>query len=223
MLQGFAFAAALHEVAQGRQFCFREGAVEVHVELHAAAAEDLGEEEFHIEPGVLDSGFFEPWGTRPDGIEYGLHAVGIGVAMCCGMGRISGGAQAGFRGVESELRPFAAAFPGHGEFRFPCLQQTAQGGFAFSCGAVQFPVEPCDLLQEGHLRREDTGISEDLISGAHRGWFCEIRIEVQLFPVEVGDLGFPVGQGCGDAFLGDAFEWRHFVQSGREIWRSSSR
>ena len=69
--------------------------------MNAAAAEDFREQEFHIEPGVLDAGFFEPWGTGPDRVEYGLHAAGEGVAMCCGMGRIFGGAQAGFLADDS--------------------------------------------------------------------------------------------------------------------------
>ena len=75
MLERFAVASAFDEVAEGGEFGFGERAVEVHVELHAAAVEDLGEEVLHVEPGVIDPGFFEVGGAGADGIEDGFHAA----------------------------------------------------------------------------------------------------------------------------------------------------
>lgn len=129
--------------------------------------------------------------------------------MCCGMGRIFGGAQAGFLADDSRIALSAAAFPDHGEFCFSGVERFLQGCLWCSGIPVELFSEPCDFLQKGCFRWENAGISEDLISGAHGGRFSEIRIEVEGCAVEVGDCGFPVGQGGRDAFLGDAFEWRH--------------
>ena len=73
VLEGLALAAAFEEVAQGGELLFGEGAVEVHIELHAAAAEDFGEEVLHVEARVFHAGAFEPRGAAAEGFEHGLH------------------------------------------------------------------------------------------------------------------------------------------------------
>ena len=74
VLERLAPAAAFHQITQGSQLLLGQRAVEVHVELHPPAAKHLGEQVFHIQPGVFHTGFLKPRGSAPNGLQHCLHA-----------------------------------------------------------------------------------------------------------------------------------------------------
>lgn len=73
VLEGLAGGAAFHEEAEGVEDGLAEGAVEFEVEIDAAFAEEVGEEELGIEAGALDAVFFEVTGGGGDDVLHGFH------------------------------------------------------------------------------------------------------------------------------------------------------
>ena len=74
MLKWFAFATATKKFAQGDEFGFGNGFIEAEVEIEPSAAEDVGEEVLHVEPGFLDLAFLQVGGAGLDDFEELFHA-----------------------------------------------------------------------------------------------------------------------------------------------------
>ncbi len=73
MLKRLPFPTAAEEFAQGGQTGLGDGFIEAEVEIEPTAAEDVGEEVLHVEPGFLDLSFLQVGGARADDFENELH------------------------------------------------------------------------------------------------------------------------------------------------------
>ena len=69
VLERFALAAALDELAEAIGFPGGQRAVEIEVQLHAGKLEEVGEEEFDLEARGFDAFFGEKIGAALDGFK----------------------------------------------------------------------------------------------------------------------------------------------------------
>lgn len=74
VLQRLAFTTAAQKFTQGGQLGLGDGFVEAEVEIEPAAAEDMGEEVLHVEPGFLDFSFLQVGGAGLEDFEELFHA-----------------------------------------------------------------------------------------------------------------------------------------------------
>jgi hypothetical protein len=74
VLQRLPFPTTTQEIAEGGQLGLGDGFVEAEVEIEPTAAEDVGEEVFHVEPGFLDLALLQVGGAGLKDFEKLFHA-----------------------------------------------------------------------------------------------------------------------------------------------------
>ncbi len=78
VLERLAGGAAFHQIAQRLEFRLAQGAVKFEVEIDPFLAQDMGEEEFGIEPRALDAVFLEVAGGGGNDFLHGFQNGGTG-------------------------------------------------------------------------------------------------------------------------------------------------
>jgi hypothetical protein len=84
VLQRLPFTTPAEQLAQGDEICLWDALAEAEVEIEPPAAEDVGEEVLHVQPGFINPALFQVGGAGLEDFEEGLHGENDECGMTSG-------------------------------------------------------------------------------------------------------------------------------------------